>query len=122
MTAYRTLPVIVIGAIIAIGLRAKTPAMEGEISMSDPSSQAYLQPDLLAAFLVSYEDYKLWRSSRGEKATPSSLRQKHRAITLSADRDTAHVTFGAPSFEFGGGITYTIDLERMVVLKREFTR
>lgn len=85
-------------------------------------AKALLQSDLLAAFLVAYEDYKEYMSAQGEAAGPRALMQRHGSISLSVDKNIGYVTFSLAESVFGGDIAYTVDLTKMVVLKREFPR
>jgi hypothetical protein len=90
---------------------------------ADQVSSASLPSDLMAAFVVAYDDYKTWAKSRGWEATPLDLSQRHHEILLLKDGTRAFITFSAASSEsFGGGIRYTVDLKEYRIVKKEFTR
>lgn len=92
-------------------------------AQSSQVSSVSLPSDLMAAFVVAYDDYKTWAKSRGLEATPASLSERHHDILLLKDGTRAYITFSPESPEsFGGGIRYTIDLKAYGILKKEFTR
>ncbi len=103
-------------------------AARGDSSRSMPLEgldKAILAPsDLLAAFLVAYEEQqKLWQN-KGVALTPRELIVRHYAVycTRNGPGQIAVMFTAASPFVSGGGMTYFVDMESLKVVERKVER
>ena len=86
-----------------------------------PAAVAFANPELLAAFLVVYEDMRAKAKDRA--VSPMTIRDDYWGIGLQMSGDTASITFlGPPPPSLGGDTTYTVDLKTLKIISVDAQR
>lgn len=111
---------------IAIGCASSNVSLGNEDLPNRPPygrqlgmSRAILKSDLLAGFIIAYEDYVAYHSLRGERVDPRWVRERLGAITISLDDSKVSISFGRDHPGFGGSLDYIVDLESMSIVDRK---
>ena len=86
----------------------------------EPAARTNVSSDLLAAFLVSYNDYAKIAGSRNERDQMPQLQTAFSAVTFSRFKDSIEVFFDGKGR--GGSMTYVVDAKTFAIRTREFAR
>lgn len=118
-----TKPLLLAIAAIMIGVARTACALPGAGQVtSGPSNSAFVSTDLMAAFIVAYEDYRTLPSANGD-ASPQRLAREHYGITLTReDGNVARIVFFPAKPGTGGGFEYDVDLKEYSILKKVPTK
>jgi hypothetical protein len=117
----RTIQIVLTAVLILLlqELRAGEGSEKIQMKAENP-----LRSDVLAAFLVAYEEHLVWWKAKGVNLTPKELTAHHWGIHYSREGpDRIAITFLPESPTIAGGdVEYVVDLKTFRVVERIFGR